>query len=114
MHRREMEAFDFKLITIPFLPLYIPSSEAYHSLMRNGGHKDVRKYSVLYYPVVTGGYAAFFPAFPEITVWYPTLRQCRKAAKEALALHLEGLKALGERLPRQPALVTQELTLQVA
>ena len=82
--------------------------------MRSPAHKKIRKYSVLFYPVVTGGYAAFFPVFPEITVWYPTLRQCQKAAKEALALHLEGLKSLGERLPRQPALVTQELTLQVA
>ncbi|MBI4566167.1 MAG: hypothetical protein HY716_15890 [Planctomycetes bacterium] len=56
--------------------------------------KNGARYPMIYAAVKDDGYAAFFPAFPEITVWYPTLRACRKAAPEALRLHLEGLKAL--------------------
>lgn len=54
-------------------------------------------YGVIYAPGREGGYTAFFPAFPEITVWYPTLKECRRAAPAALELHLEGLQALGEK-----------------
>lgn len=56
-------------------------------------------YTVVYSRCRTGGYQAYFPAFPEITVWYPTARGCRRAALGALAIHLEGLRALGEVVP---------------
>lgn len=56
-------------------------------------------YTVFYSRCREGGYTAYFPAFPEITVWYPTLQECRKAAPEALAVHLQGLRKLGEEVP---------------
>lgn len=57
------------------------------------------RYTVVFSRCRDRGYQAYFPAFPEITVWYPTAKQCQKAAPEALALHLEGLRALGEPVP---------------
>lgn len=63
------------------------------------------RYTVVYSRSRDGGYQAYFPAFPEITVWYPTARACRKAASEALSLHLEGLRALGESVPEDVEVV---------
>ena len=54
---------------------------------------------MIYAPVRDGGYTAYFPAFPEVTVWYPTLAECRRAARGALEVHLEGLMELGETPP---------------
>lgn len=57
------------------------------------------RYTVVYSKCRTGGHQAYFPAFPEITIWFPTERQCRKEAPKALAVHIEGLRALGEAVP---------------
>lgn len=71
------------------------------------------KYSVIYSRAPGGGYTAYFPTFPEITVWYPSLAQCRDAAHDALALHLEGLQALGERAPSEGRVVRATMRVEV-
>ena len=71
------------------------------------------RYSVIYAPAREGGYGAYFPAFPEITVWYPTLKQCREAAREALEIHLKGLRALGARLPHERNIVRSAVRVEV-
>jgi predicted RNase H-like HicB family nuclease len=69
------------------------------------------RYTVVYSRCRDGGTQAYFPAFPEITVWYPTQRECRKAAPEALAIHLEGLRALGEKVPDDVEVVQDHVSL---
>lgn len=69
------------------------------------------RYTVVYSRCRDRGYQAYFPAFPEITIWYPTERQCRKAAPEALAVHLEGLRALGEPVPDDVEVVQSHVSI---
>ncbi|MBI4612458.1 MAG: type II toxin-antitoxin system HicB family antitoxin [Planctomycetes bacterium] len=71
------------------------------------------KYSVIYSRSPGGGYSAFFPAFPEITVWYPTLKECQRAAPEALQLHIDGLVALGEAPARERKIISDSVTVRV-
>ena len=75
--------------------------------------KKKASYTVIYSRAREGGYTAFFPAFPEVTVWYPTLRQCRKAAPDALKLHLEGLKELGERPHTEKRVLRESVRVEV-
>jgi predicted RNase H-like HicB family nuclease len=70
-------------------------------------------YSVIYAPARDGGYAAYFPAFPEITVWYPTLAECRRAARGAPEVHLEGLLGLGERPPLDKPITRATVRIEV-
>ncbi len=58
-----------------------------------------RSYTVVYSKCPDGGYQAYFPSFPEITVWYPSLAECKKAARQALELHIEGIAILGRKIP---------------
>lgn len=60
-----------------------------------------RSFSVLFYRC-DDGWSAYFPAYPEVVVWYPTLAQTRRAAREALALFIDALQEAGEP-PRQEA-----------
>jgi predicted RNase H-like HicB family nuclease len=69
------------------------------------------RYTVVFSRCRDRGYQAYFPAFPEITVWYPTERQCRKAAPAALAVHLEGLRALGESVPKDVEVVQDHVSV---
>ncbi|GEM_PF-5193276 len=71
------------------------------------------RYTVFYARAQGGGVSAYFPAFPEITVWYPTLAQCRIAAQEALELDLEGPQSLGERPPREKRVLRAALNVEV-
>jgi predicted RNase H-like HicB family nuclease len=69
------------------------------------------RYTVVFSRSRERGYQAYFPAFPEITVRYPTARQCRKAAPAALAVHLDGLRALGEPVPEDVEVVQAHVSV---
>lgn len=62
--------------------------------------KERPRYTVLYYRC-DGGWSAYFPTYPEIIVWYPTLTKAKQSAREALELFLRTLEEHGEKPRRE-------------
>lgn len=56
-------------------------------------------YTVYLEPIPEGGYQVVFRSIPEIVTFGNTVEEARRAAKEALRCHLEGLVKDGEALP---------------
>lgn len=60
------------------------------------------RYSVIFEPLVEGGYQVVFPAIPEIVTFGESLEEARRMAADALRCHLEGLAKDGEAFPTEP------------
>lgn len=59
-----------------------------------------RKYTIVLYPEPEeGGYSVVVPALPGCFTQGETVEECIERAKEAIALHIEGLIADGEPVP---------------
>lgn len=58
------------------------------------------RYTVLYYRC-DEGWSAYFPTFPEIVVWYPTLGEAKRSAREALEAFIQTLAEHGEKPRRE-------------
>jgi predicted RNase H-like HicB family nuclease len=64
----------------------------------------MRRYSVLLIPDAgAGGYTVLFPALPGCITEGDTLEDALANAREAIALHVEGLIADGEPVPDESA-----------
>ena len=76
------------------------------------GMTSERRYTILLEPdEEDGGYTVTVPALPGVVTQGETVEECRARAREAIALHIEGLLARGlplpeERLQPQPATVS--------
>lgn len=57
------------------------------------------RYPAFFEPLVEGGYQVVFPDLPEIVTFGRNLAEARRAAKDALVCHLEGLLKDGMRPP---------------
>ena len=56
-------------------------------------------YLGVFEPADDGGFSAYFPDLPGCTSYGATLNEAKRNAKDALALHLYGLKKDGELVP---------------
>ncbi len=56
------------------------------------------RYTVLYHPC-DDGWSAFFPAFPNLIVWFKGLDRTKREAPKALKFHIEVLRRTGARIP---------------
>ena len=71
---------------------------------------DERRYTILLDPdEEEGGFTVTVPALPGVVTQGETVEQCLERAREAIALHIEGLLAKGLPVPEeriQPQLVS--------
>ena len=69
-----------------------------------------RRYTILLDPdEEEGGYTVTVPALPGVVTQGETIEECQERAREAIALHIEGLLARGLPVPEerlQPQLTT--------
>ncbi len=61
----------------------------------------VLSYSVFYEQAREGGYVAFVPALPGCHTQGETLDETERNVKEAIALYVESLTAMGEAIPEE-------------
>jgi len=74
----------------------------------------MRKYTIILEPdPEQGGYTVTVPALPGVVTQGDTLEGCIERAKEAIALHIQGLIADGEPVPEETER-PQMLTIDVA
>ncbi len=64
-------------------------------------------YTVLFEPMVEGGYMALVPALPGIVTYGNTLEEARAMAEDAIRTHCEGLLKDGEALPKDTELANE-------
>ncbi len=63
---------------------------------------DERRYTILLDPDdEEGGYTVTVPALPGIVTQGETVDECVERAREAIALHIEGLVAMGMPVPEE-------------
>jgi len=73
-----------------------------------------RQYTILLDPdEEDGGYTVTVPALPGVVTQGETIEECQDRAREAIALHIEGLLARGMDVPEEHTL-PQLLTVSVA
>jgi antitoxin HicB len=59
-------------------------------------------YTVELIPTEPDGYSVHVPALPGIVTSGGTIEEALAMAREAIALHIEGLRDLGQEIPREP------------
>ncbi|MCP5116803.1 MAG: type II toxin-antitoxin system HicB family antitoxin [bacterium] len=72
----------------------------------------MKKYAV----VIEGGpnnYSAYVPDLPGCISTGPTLKETERNIREAIELHLEGMKEDGEKIP-EPTTVAREVEVSAA
>ncbi len=63
---------------------------------------DERRYTILLDPDdEEGGYTVTVPALPGIVTQGETVDECMERARKAIALHIEGLVAMGMPVPEE-------------
>jgi predicted RNase H-like HicB family nuclease len=60
-------------------------------------------YTIELEPTEPSGYAVTVPALPGVLTFGDTVEEAMAMAREAIALHIEGLRAHGEPVPTEPA-----------
>ncbi|HLZ23663.1 MAG TPA: type II toxin-antitoxin system HicB family antitoxin [Ktedonobacterales bacterium] len=60
-------------------------------------------YTIELEPADPCGYAVSVPALPGVLTFGDTVEQAMAMAREAIALHIEGLRAHGEAIPTEAA-----------
>lgn len=74
----------------------------------------MKKYTILLHPdTEEGGYWVTVPALPGVVTQGDTIEEAISMAKEAIALHIEGLIAHGEPVPEEEE-HPQALVVEVA
>jgi predicted RNase H-like HicB family nuclease len=71
-------------------------------------------FSVVYERAPEGGYAACVPALPGCHTQGETVAEAERNVKEAIALYLESLAALGEPIPKEGQSLQGRVTVPVA
>lgn len=74
---------------------------------------DVRTYTIVIEPEVSGGYLVSVPALPGCFTRCDTVEACKERAIEAIEVHIAGLVADGEPVPDEVG-VPQLLAVTVA
>ena len=72
------------------------------------------KYTVIFEPAEEGGFVVRVPALPGCYTQGETLEEAKEMAKEAIALHLETLKANNFPIPTEDNQATVTLADQIA
>ena len=72
-----------------------------------------REYTIILHPAEEGGYTVTVPALPGVVTEGDTLEEAIAMAKDAIACHLEALKATGRPIPEERER-PQTLTIRVA
>ena len=67
-------------------------------------------YTVIYEPLVEGGFQVIVPALPGVITYGPTIDEARDMARDAIEAHLRGLLKDGEDIPEDPAAGGQPIT----
>lgn len=73
----------------------------------------MRTYTIVVEPEEDGGFLVSVPALPGCFTQGPTIEDCRERAAEAIAVHIAGLEADGERVPEEVG-APQLLSITVA
>jgi antitoxin HicB len=60
-------------------------------------------YTIELEPTEPSGYAVTVPALPGVLTFGDTIEEAMAMAREAIALHIEGLRAHGEEIPTEQA-----------
>lgn len=72
------------------------------------------RYTVVFEPLLQGGYGASVRAIPEIATFGATLEEVRGMAKDALPCFLESALRAGEPIPRDLApVMTERLAVSI-
>jgi antitoxin HicB len=69
--------------------------------MKKSGYNKAFSYSVFYEQAPEGGFVAFVPALPGCHTQGETLEETERNVKEAIAVYLESLVAVGEAIPEE-------------
>ncbi len=69
----------------------------------------VLNYTVLFEPMMEGGYMVVVPALPGIVTYGATLEEARAMAQDAIRIHCEGLLKDGEPLPEDAKLSNEPI-----
>ena len=72
------------------------------------------KYTVIFEPAEEGGYIVRVPALPGCYTQGETLEEAKEMAREAIALHIETLKANNLPVPNEDDLDSMTLADQIA
>ena len=72
------------------------------------------KYTVIFEPAEEGGYIVRVPVLPGCYTQGETLEEAKEMAREAIALHLETLKAINLPIPNEYDLDSMTLADQIA
>ena len=84
--------------------------------MRKSGRKQIPEgegtvsehgYTVIYEPLLEGGFQIIVPALPGVVSFGRTLEEAREMAQDAITVHLRGLLKDGEDIPDDPCLSGQ-------
>ena len=59
-------------------------------------------YTVIYEPLLEGGYQVIVPALPGIVTYGRTIKEAREMAEDAIRCHLRALLKDGEEIPKDP------------
>ncbi len=74
-------------------------------------------YTVIYEPLLEGGFHVIVPALPGLVSFGRTLEEARTLAQDAVECHLRGLLKDGEEIPEDPfahrQTITEELKVSV-
>lgn len=74
-------------------------------------------YTVIYEPLLEGGFQVIVPALPGLVSFGRTLEEARTLAQDAVECHLKGLLKDGEEIPDDPFAhgqpITEELKVSV-
>jgi antitoxin HicB len=65
-------------------------------------------FTVIYEPLVEGGYGVVVPAIPEIVTFGPSLDEARAMAQDAIRCFIESALKTGEAIPADLPSVTTE------
>ena len=76
--------------------------------------KTVYSYQITLVPEDEGGYTVLVPSLPGCVSYGRTVDEAAEMAKEAIALHLENLKAHGLSLPDEDSRPVLSTTVNVA
>jgi len=67
-------------------------------------------YTVIYEPLVDGGFQVIVPALPGVVSYGRSLEEAREMAQDAITVHLRGLIKDGEEIPEDPIAAGQPIT----
>lgn len=80
--------------------------------MEKSKEQKVFNYTAIFEPAEEGGYVVFVPALPGVVTEGDTLKEATQMAREAIVLHIEGLRADGEAIPAEGNFIQRKLQVK--